>query len=114
MLMDPAADLEQLLVGQAEPVAVERTHGLVLIGVQTDVEALFGELHEGTLLHVSSNGISSTPPSWLMCWSPVFFVQNGHAALRPSSITFMAVKVASVKPPIVYRPRSPDGSADGR
>jgi hypothetical protein len=31
---------------------------------------------------------------------PVVF-QNGHAALRPSSITFMTVKVASVKPPIV-------------
>ena len=45
---------------------------------------------------------------------PVSPVQNGQAALRPSSITFMTVKVASVKPPIVYRPRSPDGSADGR
>ena len=41
-------------------------------------------------------------------------VQNGHVALRPSSITFMTVKVASVKPPIVNRPRSPAGSAEGR
>ena len=41
-------------------------------------------------------------------------LQNGHWALRPSSSTFIAVKVASVKPPIVYRPRSPAGSADGR
>lgn len=40
--------------------------------------------------------------------------QNGHAALRPSSSTFMALNVASVKPPSVYRPRSPAGSDAGR
>src|SRR5439155_13189544 len=38
---------------------------------------------------------------------PVPRVQNGHAALRPSSMTFMTLKLASVKPPIVYQPRSP-------
>ena len=40
--------------------------------------------------------------------------QNGQPAFRPRSSTSMAVNVASVKPPSVYRPRSPAGSADGR
>jgi hypothetical protein len=44
---------------------------------------------------------------------PRVVAQNGQAALRPSSSTFMTVNVASAKPPIVYRPRSTDGSADG-
>ena len=61
VLLDAASHLEQLLVRKAELVAVDAAHRVVSVGVQADVEAVLGEVHESRFVERSVDALEATP-----------------------------------------------------